>query len=112
MKKETLIVVFYIMYFTWLLTVTFISANTRMLNIFTLSVAAFYFLFLKSKGDVVWFTATFFGAILGKLSMVHAGKLTFDFPSLLVLPLWLPVAWGTTMVALRRFFLLINVGKN
>jgi hypothetical protein len=112
MSKETLIVTFYIIYFVWLLTVTYISADTHLLNLFTLGVIMFYFLFLKEKGDVVWFAATFLGAILGKISMVQDGKFSFDMLSLATLPPWLPVAWGTTVVALRKFFLIVNVGKN
>ena len=112
MKKETLIIIFYVLYFTWLFTVTYLSPDTAYLNIFTLVVIGFYFLFLKEKGDLVWFTATFLGALLGRLSSVDKGRLNFDIDQLRNLPIWLPIAWGTTIVALRKFFVIVNVGKD
>jgi len=36
------------------------------------------------------------------------GKFDFNFRLITYMPVWLPLAWGTTVVALRKFFLVIN----
>jgi hypothetical protein len=104
MKKETLIVVFYILYFTWLLTVTYLSPSVTYLNYFTFFIAAFYFIFVKAEWDTLFFISA---AILG---LILQWKLFTGYkPTSIVsfvdeLPLWIPLAWGTTVVALKTFF--------
>ncbi len=108
MKKDTPIIVFYVLYFSWLLTVTYLTPETTILNFFTLGVALFYFIFLREKGDLAWF---WFGAVIplifASLTFVD-WSLKFDISFLTYMPPWLPIAWGTTFVALRKFYILLT----
>lgn len=112
MKKETSIIIFYVLYFSWLFTLTYLTTDTKILNLFTTGILFFYFTFLKEPGDIVWFAATFIGAVLGRISSVEQGRMVFDTEAITQIPIWLPAAWGTTIVALRKFFIMLNVGKS
>jgi hypothetical protein len=112
MKKETYIVIFYILYFAWLFSLVYLTPRETLLNWFATGIIFFYFTFLKEDGDLVWFAATFLGTIMGKISSVERGHLLFNTEVISSIPIWLPIAWGTTIVALRKFFVMLNVGKN
>ncbi len=107
MKKETLIIIFYSLYFIWLLCITFLTGNTQILNYFSIVVVLFYFAFLREKGDLWWF---WFGALIPLLiGMAFTPKFQpkLDLTILTYTPAWLPLAWGTTFVALRKFFIIV-----
>lgn len=107
MKKETLIVIFYILYFSWLFTLTYLSPSTLIINYFTLFVVFFYFIFLREEWDIVWFIVSASIAILINNSLfLKFGKIGYG--SLEKIPFWLPLAWGTTVLALRKFFIIIS----
>jgi hypothetical protein len=104
MKKETLVAVFYIIYFSWLLVVTFLNPITSTLNIFTFTVALFYLIFLRESEDMLFFFISACIPILFAVISFNNFQLKFDSSNLRFLPIWLPIAWGTTIVALKRFY--------
>lgn len=105
MKKENFLVIFYILYFAWLFTITYLNTNTALINYFTFFVAAFYLFFLKEEWDFLIFV--FSGLIPVVQTILGFSKWEMDYsPELLsYMPLWLPIAWGTTVVALRKLYL-------
>ena len=107
MKKENLIVIFYVLYFAWLFTVTYLTPEPPILNYFTLGVAAFYFIFLRGENDLFWFllgsSVAFAIVILG----IGSGRFQLNFSAIKDTPIWLPIAWGTTFVTLRKLFVLV-----
>ncbi|KKQ75058.1 MAG: hypothetical protein US96_C0018G0030 [Candidatus Woesebacteria bacterium GW2011_GWB1_38_5b] len=107
MKKETTIVLFYILYFGWLFTVIFLTQEVKIVNYFTAVITLFYFIFLRERSDILWF---FLGGILvlflSGFSFTRF-KANFDKEEVKLVPYWLPMAWGTTFVALRKLYLLI-----
>lgn len=108
MKKENLIVIFYVVYFSWLFTVAYINPETNTLNYFTVIVAFFYLIFLREKGDLLLF---WLGALVPMLLASFSIKNLepkFDLATVSLIPIWLPVAWGTTIVALRKLYILIT----
>lgn len=108
MKKETLVVLFYFLYFVWLFSVTFLTGSTSILNYYLAFVSVFYFLFLREPGDFLWF---WFGAsvpIFTALFSFTGWQPSFNLENLYYLPIWLPLAWGTTIVALRKFFVIVT----
>jgi hypothetical protein len=108
MKKENIIVIFYVLYFSWLFTVAFLTPSTNILNYFTSVVTLFYFLFLRGKGDFSWFwISALFPLFFAAFSLAH-WQIKFEPTLLYYTPLWLPLAWGTTIVALRKFYTLIS----
>ncbi len=109
-KKENLIIIFYSLYFTWLLTVVFLTQDQRILDLFTITIAIFYFIFLREKGDLLWFWVAAFIPLIYALTPFSQGPLRFNIQNLYYFPAWLPIAWGTTSVALRKFFILIGYG--
>jgi len=107
LKKETLIILFYILYFAWLFTVTYLSPNTVNINYFTLFVVFFYFVFLREEWDLIWFIVASSIALIGQNSLFsEIGEKNFDQIS--QIPFWLPLSWGTTVLALRKFFILVS----
>lgn len=109
MKKETIpIVVFYVLYFCWIFLITYLTPQVRILNYFTSGVSLFYFVFLREKGDLYWF-------LLGILVPLFITAVSFvnmspviDISLIYYMPIWLPLAWGTTVIALRKFFIIVN----
>ena len=107
LKKESLIIIFYILYFGWLFTITYLSPDTIHINYFTLFVVFFYFVFLREEWDIIWFLVASSIALIGKNSLFsEIGEKSFE--QITQIPLWLPLAWGTTVVALRKFFILVS----
>ena len=107
LKKDTLIVIFYIFYFSWLFTLTYLSTDTLINNYFTLFVVVFYFIFLREEWDIVWFIVASSVAIIARNSL-FSEIYGVDYKSFESIPFWLPLAWGTTILALRKFFILIS----
>lgn len=108
MKKESLLVVFYVLYFTWLLVITYISPQTSIINAFSIFVVLFYFLFLRVKGDIMYF---WIGTILPALITVFTisgFSISVSLEKLSTLPFWIFIIWGTTFIALRRIYIIIN----
>jgi hypothetical protein len=104
-KKETLIVIFYVLYFSWLFTVTYMTADFVTLNYFALFIAFFYFLFLREKGDYYWFIlGVIFALILPSLTKNGLTYSEIIKESIF----WLPITWGTTVVALRKLVLIVE----
>lgn len=108
LKKETLIIIFYVLYFSWLFAITFLSLSTRTLNIFTATVAFFYILFLREKGDLIWFWVAGLVPVFFTVFSLSNWQPKLDLRLLIYLPPWIPMAWGSTVVALRKFFNLVS----
>ena len=107
-KKETLIIIFYVRYFSWLFTVTFFTQDPPFLNYFTGFIALFYFMFLREEGDFWWFATGFAISLILMVFSFTGWKVETDFEVLKHTPVWLPLAWGTTIVALRKFYLTLT----
>jgi hypothetical protein len=108
MKKENIIIIFYIIYFGWLFTVAFLTPSIDTLNYFTSIVTVIYFVFLKEKGDFIWFWISALVPLIIAAVSFSNWQFKFDSSLLYYTPLWLPLAWGTTIVALRKFYILIT----
>ena len=103
--KETPVLIFYILYFIWLFTVTYLTPEIMIVNYFTGGVALFYFIFLREKEDVLWFLIASLIPIIVTATDITSWQLSFNFGLVAYMPLWLPLAWGTTVVALRKFYI-------
>ena len=104
-KAATPVIIFYILYFFWLFTVTYLTPEVAILNYFTLAVTLFYFVFLREKGDILWFWLSAMIPVFITTFSFNNWQPKFDFGLIAYMPLWLPLAWGTTTVALRKFYL-------
>lgn len=102
-SKDKIIVIFYILYFTWLLTITYLTRNIQFTNYFSLGVTAFYFLFLREKYDFILFIAGGVISVILTFFVMEAMTIPDDLLNLNVAPLWLPLAWGITLVSLKKF---------
>ena len=107
MKRETYLVSFYVLYFGWLTVVTFFSPATILLNYFTGAIIIFYFLFLKEKWDLIIFSASSLLSFLTPSMTLNDWK-TFSQLPIMEIPFWLPFAWGTTVIALRKLYTVIE----
>lgn len=56
--------------------------------------AAVYLLFHHSKEDLLYFSVPFVVGSMGEVVAVALGTYTYNQPSVLGIPLWLPVGWG------------------
>lgn len=108
MKKERSIVIFYILYFGWLFTLVTLTVDVTLQNYFSILIAVFYFVFLREYLDPLLFSAAAIILILVTVVIYDGSVFSIDMEVLKQLPVWLPIAWGTTAVALRKFFILVN----
>lgn len=97
-KKDQYIVFFYVFYFTWLLTITFLSTNNYYNNLFSIFVIVFYLIFLREKLDFTIFVIITIIAVF-----YHNISFVYDMNNI---SYWLPLSWSGTALALRKFFLL------
>lgn len=107
LETQTALIIFYVLYFLWLALLVFLSADHMMLNYISYGAVILYFVFLYEKGDVFWFLGTI--AIYFAFIIVRFKGLDFDpqFAEAFSIPYWLPLAWGTTTVALRKIYFII-----
>jgi hypothetical protein len=108
MKKDTAVLLFYILYFLWLFTVTYLSFNIPVLNIFTIFVSVFYLLALREKGDIWWFMFAATIPIIISFFSITGWNVNFTTENIKYFPPWLALAWATTIVALRKLYFIIN----
>lgn len=108
MKKETLIIIFYVVYFTWLSAVTYLVPDTRVLNLFTGGIGIFYFIFLREQGDLFFFLLGCSLVPLAASTKFSHFEIKFSFDTVAQIPIWLYLAWGTTFVALRKLYLIVS----
>lgn len=102
-SKEKVIVIFYILYFTWLLSITYLIRDILYINYFSIGVTAFYFLFLKEKDDIVLFLIAAGFSLILTFYIFDSMNLPMNIYDLNTTPLWLPLAWGVTTVSLKKF---------
>ena len=79
-----------------------------MLTYFALGIILFYFVFLRESGDIFWFLAGFLLSLMSIITSFNHFQLKFDFALVKETPIWLPIVWGTTIVALRKFYLTLQ----
>src|SRR3990167_4198094 len=108
MKKDSYVIIFYFLYFSWLFFITYLTAKVDILNYFTFSVVAFYFLFLREGSDFFWFFLASTGYLLFSTISYTGSQLTLDTAKLVLTPVWIPLAWGTTIIALRKFYIVVT----
>lgn len=110
-QKVNLIIIFYVLYFSWLFLVAYLWPNTTILAFFLLFIVGFYFIFLKGKFDLFLFAFVVVASwLISRELALDPGFANIGFPPLGI-PYW-PVAWGITTLALRRFYLLLSDGPN
>ncbi len=108
MKKENIIILFYFLYFSWLFTIAFLTPTVKSLNYFTIIVSFFYFIFLREKGDFFYYLFACLIPMFFAIFSFNKIQPVFLVNNLKYVPLWLPLAWGITIVALRKFYLQIT----
>jgi hypothetical protein len=82
------------MYFAWLFAITFLTTDQQILDMFTIAIILIYIAFMREPYD-----ALFFG-------LVSVIPLYINREAVQFTPLWIPIAWGTTAIALRKFYVL------
>lgn len=106
-KRINLIVVFYVLYFTWLFLLAYLWPNTKVLAYFLLGIVFFYFLLLRERTDLILFVLVAVASFLiGKHLAYDPGFANIGIPQLGI-PYW-PLAWGITTLAVRKFYLLVS----
>jgi len=112
-SEQTKIIVFYVAYFTWLTLVTFLTSNEILLAYFVGGILAFYLVFLRERGDILLSVGAATAMILvniGSFNLTNGG-LSFEAYKLNEIPYYLPMAWGLTVMALRKFYFIANKAK-
>lgn len=112
-NKEKQIVIFYILYFSWLFTLTILTVDANLQDYFAIAIVSFYFIFLRDFWDPLWFSLFAFGSIANKLLPLDLPlNLEYFYEKIGEIHIWLPLSWGTTAVALRKFYILVNERLN
>lgn len=104
MKKQNALTVFYVAYFVWLFAIVFLSRAQEILGYFVIIVLAFYLLLLRDKWDVLVLFATVSIYYLIDITTLSMETISYDFGSISASSLWLPLTWGTTVLALKKFY--------
>jgi len=104
MKKQNALTVFYIVYFLWLFAVVFLTRAQEALGYFVVIVVVFYFVFLKDKWDILLFLATVALFYLSRVVSVSFDSLSYDVEAFRQAPFWIPLSWGVTALALKKFY--------
>ena len=89
-------------------TLVTLTVDVTLQNYFSLTIAIFYFVFLREYWDPLIFSLFAIVLVLISTFSYNGSSFSLDVEELKQLPLWLPMAWGTTAVALRKFFILVN----
>lgn len=105
-KKDKFLVIFYILYFSWLFTITILGSNSIYNNLFSLVVVLFYFIFLKENLDEIIFLLSLAFPFLLNTNFYHE-FFSKPYEYSLLTPFWLPVMWGTTVLALRKLLIIL-----
>lgn len=108
---QTKVIVFYTAFFIWLISLIFLTPDASFMTYFTGGIAIFYFVFLRSAGDLAWFLLGASFIYAAAIVNIDGFSTNLDFSAVYGVPIWLPVAWGTTVLALRRFYQIVNVAK-
>jgi hypothetical protein len=90
------ITIFYLLYFGYLFTITFLSADETVLDYYSIAVILLYFAFLREPLDAIFFG---FASVIP----LYLNREAVQFTAL-----WIPIAWGTTAIALKKFFVLVT----
>ncbi len=108
-RKESVLVIFYILYFLWLATVTYLTIDTYYLNLFTIGVITFYFILLREKLDLVIFIGTtlLVAIILSSDFNFARQEINFNDETLRSIPLWIVLSWSTTVLAMRKLIAIV-----
>lgn len=109
MKQVRVMGVFYLLYFSWLMVIIFLSADVSLLNYFSATITLFYIVFLREKWDIVLFPA---GA-LAPFLIIYFTTVNPDIAYLVKTQFepWIFLAWGTTVVAAHKLSTLAIRGK-
>lgn len=106
-KVELKLIIFYSFYFGWLSAIIALSQDSRFLNYFVVGIAVFYFILLRQADDIIWFVIGAFIPIFMAI-LLSMNDLRLDFQDIETMQIWFPVAWGTTIVTLRRLYFTIT----
>lgn len=106
-EKTTSIIIFYILYFVWLTLVTFLTPDPELLTYFTVGIVVFYFIFLRNAWDWFWFIVGAAFIVIGTTARFESWDIQINTEKLNELPIWLPLAWGTTVVALKKLYSIV-----
>ena len=102
-KKSEIELFFDIMLFVvGLVFISFFYMNNILLTVLLLLLLVFGLKFWYKKHDIYFFV---FGAIIGLIAevvAVHFGAWQYTNPSILRVPIWLPIAWGFVVVLIKR----------
>ncbi|MFC1649853.1 hypothetical protein ACFL2C_04045 [Patescibacteria group bacterium] len=104
MKKQSALTVFYVAYFFWLFMIVFLSRAKDILGYFVILVLIFYFVFLRDKWDLLVFFATVSAYYLYRVVTITFDTISYDLELIPEIPLWIPLSWGTTIIALKKFY--------
>ncbi|MCS7091993.1 MAG: hypothetical protein NZM26_01425 [Patescibacteria group bacterium] len=102
-KVETKIILFYVLFFTWLYVITFLTNKDFYLNLFTSLVTAVYFTILRQRGDIEVFILSMIIPVLITMFPISNMRISFQPELVLYLPVWHLLAWGIVIVSLKRF---------
>lgn len=102
-KKLTLNILFEIlMYAVAISAIAIFYNNNSTVTILLLIILLIRIKLKPKKDDLIYFSVSFLAGTIGEIILVYFGVWQYLNPTLLGIPLWLPIAWGLTIVMMRR----------
>jgi hypothetical protein len=99
-EKEVIFEIF--LFFVAIFTVALLWRNNAILFIFLLIECAITMKLWHEKYDIVYFLVAAILGPLGEIICIYYGTWNYASPTLLGIPMWLPLVWGFTGIVLTR----------
>jgi hypothetical protein len=94
---------FIVFFIIWLTTISFLWKYSFFLTLLLLAISILYFVFLKKANEYYYFIVAAITGPIGEAIVSKSGLWTYAGDTVLGIPYWLPLAWGITAVAIKRY---------
>jgi hypothetical protein len=95
-----------------LLLMVYFWSNNLLITILAAAYASFLLLIWHEAEDLMCFFFVLFIGTASEIVAVNSGVYTYNNPTLLGIPIWLPLAWGTAALCLRRIIISLKKEGN
>ncbi|MCJ7805652.1 hypothetical protein MUP46_03340 [Patescibacteria group bacterium] len=103
MKKIKVHLLFVTFFITWIVSISYLWEYPIHLFVILLLISIIYCAFLKKDKEIYYFiVAAVFGP-LGEAIVSKSGLWTYHGVTIFGIPYWLPLAWGITAVAIKKY---------
>jgi len=101
-KNIFLLIILIFCIFVGLTLISFLYKYNFILTLVLAAISILVFLFNYKENDNLWFLFGLLFGALGEMYCISFGVWSYTNSSILGIPLWLPFAWGLSILVIRR----------